>query len=230
MKHTSVLIVEDDFSFALEIEMKLKKLGFEIVGNVHTMEDTLRIIQDEKVDVILLDLNLHDSFTGMELGKKIKQWNIPVIIMTAYKDVDIFEEAMEIEPVGFLVKPFDLLSLRGALENARKQTRKESESVFLKYKGKLTKVYLDDIFYLEAEGNYTVVMTEHKKFVLRISLTRLMERIKAKNLQQVHRGSVVNLDKIQEVNLKEKFLKVNGHTIPIGRKYKKDLSDRLTIF
>ena len=71
MKHASVLIVEDDYSFALDLEMKLEKLGFDIVGNVHNMEDTLQMIQERKVDIILLDLNLHDTFSGVDAGTKI---------------------------------------------------------------------------------------------------------------------------------------------------------------
>lgn len=102
-----VLIVEDEFTIALDLKKRLTEKGYDVLGMAKNYEEALAQLEQNTPDVILLDINLNDEKDGIELGKKIRsQQSTPIIFVTSYADNDIFEKAVnEVSPEGYLVKP-----------------------------------------------------------------------------------------------------------------------------
>ena len=94
----------------------------------------------------------------------------------------------------------------------------QSDSIFVKRNFRFVKIRLDEILYLEAEGNYVHIVAGDKKFTVRLSLIQATEKIGYPKLVRINRSAVVNVDAIQSFN-KEQVM-VGKHEISIGKNYK----------
>lgn len=116
---TRILIVEDEAVVALDIERRVRDLGYAVAGTAAAAEDALRIAARERPDLVLMDIRLRGIMDGIEAGRQIRsQWGIPVIYLTAHADEATLARAKETAPHGYVLKPFDEQKLRVALEVA----------------------------------------------------------------------------------------------------------------
>lgn len=101
-----ILIVEDEIIIASDIKQLLQLEGYEIVGITDNADDALDLIQQEKPDLILLDILLVGQTNGIELSRKIRDLNgTKVIFVTAYTEKSTVQEAMLTDPSGYVMKP-----------------------------------------------------------------------------------------------------------------------------
>lgn len=113
---SKILVVEDELIIAKDIESKLKSMGYD-VKRLSSGEDAVNYCEDTTPDLILMDISLRDDMTGIEASAIIKKkYNIPIIYLTSYSDKKTFTEAMNTEPVNYLIKPFDVHELKTAIE------------------------------------------------------------------------------------------------------------------
>lgn len=116
MKPARVLIVEDEVIAALATEKMLRKLGFDVCGNVTTGEDALRVFDGEIPDVVIMDIRLDGELDGIETATLFKKkHNVPVIFVSAYSDEATRARARTVEPLAYIDKPLDIFLLRQAL-------------------------------------------------------------------------------------------------------------------
>lgn len=107
MKKERVLIVEDEKIIALDLQRRLERFEYEIVGLASTGADALEKAKALAPDIILMDIMLAGDMDGIEAAKIINQTiQIPVIFLTAYADEKTLERAKEAEPFGYILKPF----------------------------------------------------------------------------------------------------------------------------
>ncbi|OGF27219.1 hypothetical protein A2331_03550 [Candidatus Falkowbacteria bacterium RIFOXYB2_FULL_34_18] len=118
IKGQRILIVEDEAIVANDIKNTLEKLNYSVDGILDTGEDVLNIIKEKKLDLILMDVKLKGKIDGIETAKRIKEFNIPIIYLTAYSDKKTIERAKETMPYGFLLKPFDNQELNSVIQMA----------------------------------------------------------------------------------------------------------------
>lgn len=109
-----ILIVEDEIIVGLDTQSTLKKLGYEITDIVTNYNETIKSISENKPDIILMDIFLKNSISGIEISKKIKEiyQNISIIYISAYCDDKTLSNAIKTEPAGYLVKPFNRNDLK----------------------------------------------------------------------------------------------------------------------
>ena len=110
-----IFVVEDEVVVALEIQRALKKMGFVFAGMATHYEEAVTGIETTRPDLILLDIRLKQSKSGIEIAKTIKHYRIPFIYLTSITDESTMREAICTEPVGYLVKPFRREELRSTL-------------------------------------------------------------------------------------------------------------------
>jgi DNA-binding response OmpR family regulator len=115
LKDLKILIVEDESIVALDIQSALDKVGVEVVLITSNYDEALKGVEEYSPDLVLMDINLHDSKDGIETAKAIQTIKeLPVIFLTAFNDDKTISRAIELNPVGYLNKPFkreDLKSL-----------------------------------------------------------------------------------------------------------------------
>jgi len=90
MNDLQVLIVEDNLSFALEVEMLITESGYSLLGSVESAAKALTLITKNKPDLILLDIGIKGTMNGIELAEIIEELMIPIIFMTQSRDDETY--------------------------------------------------------------------------------------------------------------------------------------------
>ncbi len=129
---TKVLIVEDQFVEANDLQLMLVKAGYGVCGIARTVVIAQKMIEQEKPDLVLLDIFLKGKLTGIDLARELKENNIAFIFLSANSSEDILTAAKATQPYGFLVKPFREKDLLVTLEIAAYRHEHSLESVVRK--------------------------------------------------------------------------------------------------
>lgn len=128
MSNARILIVEDEVFTADQEEAKLIDLGYQVVGKAETGEDAVRLAQETKPDLVLMDIKLRGEMDGIAAAEQIrKELGIAVIYVTAFADEDLLHRARVTEPFGYILKPFDSQELKSNIEMALYKRKAEAE-------------------------------------------------------------------------------------------------------
>ncbi|HEY8896269.1 MAG TPA: sigma-54 dependent transcriptional regulator [Niastella sp.] len=101
-----ILIVEDQFIEADSLQMILEKAGYEVCSIARSVPIALEIVDNEKPDLVLIDIFLQGNLTGIDLAKKLGEKKIGFVYLSANSNKKTLDEAKVTKPYGFLVKPF----------------------------------------------------------------------------------------------------------------------------
>lgn len=124
-----ILIVEDQFIEAHDLELILEKANYEVIGIARSVEQALEQIENEKPDLVFLDIMLKGSRNGIELAHILKEKYIGFIFISANSSKTVLDQAKTTHPYGFIVKPFRDQDVLTTLEIAfyRQQYSLESQ-------------------------------------------------------------------------------------------------------
>lgn len=119
-----ILIVEDENIVALDLERGLRRLGYSVVGMASTGQEAIRMAEETRPDLILMDIQLKGAMDGITAAKQIRElFNVPVVFLTAYSDEGTLQRAKTSEAFGYLLKPFEEIELRTTIETVLNKDR-----------------------------------------------------------------------------------------------------------
>ena len=137
-KPKSVMIVEDEVLTQRYLKDVLAEQAIPVSAAVDNGEDALKYLEKGYCDLILMDINIKGPLDGLRLAKRIlREHDVCIIFITAYSDENTLEEAVELSPYGFIVKPFDPDDIKIAIQigykrfhvyKSEKETKREKES------------------------------------------------------------------------------------------------------
>ena len=104
--NTRILIVEDQFVEADNLRSILRNAGYIVCKIARSVNEGLEIVENEKPDLVLLDIRLKGELTGIDLAKILREKNIAFVYLSANSSKQILDAAKATKPYGFLVKPF----------------------------------------------------------------------------------------------------------------------------
>lgn len=228
-----LLIIEDDPSFVLEVEMMLngvREFSIQVAKNIFEAQHAIKTLPD----LVILDLRLQDSDLGINLLSQIKEAAIPFIITTAFNDPDFYKTVQAFNPEGYLIKPFDKLTLIGIIDRVFPNEPNDSirysyDGVFVKANKKYKKLKFSDINYIKAEGNYCSIFTDDGRVTIRNSLKRFFDRMPISKFIRIHRSYIINIDAIKSVEFANNKIFLNNAELPIGRNYKNKIKKSLLL-
>lgn len=114
-----ILIVEDDRIVARDIRQQLEAMGHSVTGMTADGGEAPALARSSNADLVLMDIRLAGPVDGIQAARDIReQCDIPVIFLTAYADDETIRRANLTEPFGYLLKPFETVQLRTAVEMA----------------------------------------------------------------------------------------------------------------
>lgn len=240
MAQVKILVVEDEIIIADNICDTLEDLGYDPLEPAMDYEEAMSILDEEVPDIAILDIKISGEKDGIEVAKKIKKdFDIPFIFLTANSDRHTVEEAKEVNPAAFLVKPFTQEELFAAIEiglnnfSKQKGNTKEKESpiikdaFFIKTKNLYQKVLFDDILYIKSDHVYLDIWSAQKeKYIIRGSMSNIEKQLPS-SFYRTHRSFIVNLDYMNAINTQ--YVVVENEKIPIGKTFRDNLMKRINI-
>ncbi len=251
MSKTNVLVVEDESIVSKDIQLSLKKLGYNVVGAAATSEKAIDLIRSEKPDIVLMDIMLKGDVNGIETAEIVKnEFGIPVIYLTAYADESTLAKAKVTEPYGYIIKPFKEIDLHTSIEMAIYKHKKESEIkkerdflyslvenkegsenefIFVKANSKLVKINTKDIYYIEALKDYVVINESSTRYTIHSTMKDIEAKMGTEDFIRVHRSFIVRLDKIAAIEFPNLILEKDKKIIPIGGSYREDLTSKIKL-
>jgi two-component system cell cycle sensor histidine kinase/response regulator CckA len=114
-----ILIVENEGLVGCDMSTSLTGLGYRVVGTCASGEDALRLYDELRPDMVVMDIHLDGALDGIEVAKLLqKRGHIGVVYATACADLETVQRARETQPYGYLLKPFSQDELRLTVEVA----------------------------------------------------------------------------------------------------------------
>lgn len=232
------IIVDDELGAIKVITNYLQHVpDFNLVATTTNPVEGLYLINNQEIDLVFLDIQMPEV-TGIELIKNI-QGRSKIIIISAYSQFAL--EGFELDVIDYLLKPVPLLRFLKATQKARELLKENisnnahnDESGFIMVKGdakgKLLKVEIDEIDYIEGAGNYVTFYCGAKKILSLINLKELEEKLPHKRFIRVHKSFIVAIPQIASINGNALYLKNYPKAeIVIGKVYKPALLDQLRL-
>jgi DNA-binding response OmpR family regulator len=119
MSKKRILIVEDEALTVLALKHELAELGYEIAGDASTAADALRAAEDNRADLVLMDIQLDGGISGVAAAAAIRgHLDVPVVFLTAHASAETVGRAVESGAFGYLLKPYTVSELKAAIDIA----------------------------------------------------------------------------------------------------------------
>lgn len=236
MKPIRTIIVDDEPLARENLMLRLQDLDdCEIVAQCSGGRATLQAIEQHQPDVLFLDIQMPD-LDGFEVVDRIPADQMPVIVfVTAYDHYAL--DAFKIHALDYLLKPFSSERFETAWTHAREQVLRLRQDrshplpyagrLVVKTDGRISFLKVDEIDWIEANGDYTRIHCGQKSYLLRKTMNDLATRLVAEGFSRISRSVIVNLDRICELtplNKGEYRVELKGGThLKLTRSYRSQL-------
>lgn len=234
MKPISCIIIDDEPLAREIIETFVKDIPFLLlVNSFGDSLEALLYLQDNDVDIVFSDIQM-PKINGIELIESLS--NPPVIIfITAHRDfaIDGFESGV----TDYLVKPVRFERFLKAVNKAKDYLKLKLNSsndqinadrLFIKSEGKLIKILIDEIEFIEAQSDYIKLVVSGEIYMTQMTLKSMGEILKSPKFFKVQRSFIINLETVRSVN--GHVVELNsGKKITISPNNKEELFSRLGI-
>lgn len=238
-----ILVVEDEPILAMDLSDSLEEEGYCVVGVANNGPKSLDLFKNNPVDLVLCDIMIKGDWDGIETVRQLTaERPVPIIYLTSLNDRDTLERAKQTYPAAYLNKPYNLSSLRTAIELAihnaslrnptpasvlaerdgagRETLLQFNNYLYIKQSYQFVRIDLNDLLYLEADNTYTKLVTPVRKYILRLSLSSILDRIHQPYLVRIHRSYAINVNTVESFN--EAEVSIGSQLLPLSRSYKDD--------
>ena len=119
MAEKTILVVEDEFIVAADVMARLRRHGYQVIGNCASGEQAILLTEQVRPDLVLMDIQLAGEIDGITASQEIRRrFRIPVVFLTAYSEDTTLQRAKLSEPFGYILKPFEDRELKIVIETA----------------------------------------------------------------------------------------------------------------
>ena len=244
-------LVVDDEPLAREMirEMLATDSEVEVVGECANGREAIEAIKASTPDLVFLDVQMPE-LGGFDVLASLDQNTTPyVIFVTAYDQYAV--RAFEVHALDYLLKPFDRERFEVAWQRAKAQIKLDRtsrrdqdiialleelkagprylERLVIKNGGRVFFMHVQDIYCIEAEGNYVRVYDNQKGYLLRETISSLEEQLDPKQFLRIHRSAIVKIDRIKEMQPwfhgEYRIIMENGKQLALSRNYRANLQE-----
>lgn len=112
-----ILIVEDESFVALDLQEQLEEMGYAVAGVANNGSSALALARETEPDLVLMDVSLQGPMSGIDVATEMRRTlDVPVIFLSSYSDVQTIARAAEVQPYGYMTKPFQPDELRAMVQ------------------------------------------------------------------------------------------------------------------
>lgn len=210
-----------------------------IVGKCSNPFEAMQVLQETKVDLIFLDIQMPE-LTGIEFLKTLPQKPL-VVFTTAYKEYAM--EGYELDVVDYLLKPFRFERFLQAINKAGKLLKTEERDenisaapvppteekpkdyILVKSDFKVFRIFFKDILYIESMKEYVAYHTADGRILSLGSLKKLEQELPPKLFMRIHKSYIASISCISA--LEGNMVHIGKKKLPIGTSYKEVVMRRV---
>ena len=202
-----------------------------LVGSYKSAGEALKEIGSKQSLLIFLDINM-PKISGFEMLRSMPQHPL-VIFTTAFREFAL--EGFDMNAIDYLLKPFSFERFLQAVNKAylvfcsqqpEPRAATSRDDIFVKSEGKLVRINIDDIYFIEALREYVKLVTSNGNFITYQSMQALQEKLPEEHFFRIHRSYIVSLPHVQMIE--GNMVYVNKIPLPISRNYKDEFMERMT--
>jgi len=227
-------VVVDDEQHAIDIMLHYigQTPGLHVVAATTNPIEALQVVATQRVDLVFLDIHMPE-LSGIDFIKAING-KCRVILTTAYSEFAL--EGYELDVVDYLLKPVRFPRFLVAVQKAVKGLKEDSvvveeddDYIFVKTesKGKLLKINLGDIDYVEGMKNYVAFHCGGQRTLVNASMKEIEDRLPSRQFLRVHKSFIIRVDRITGIEGNRVLLKGVAADIFIGESYKDELMEKV---
>lgn len=237
-----IVVIEDQVQLRRNLihQIHQSNLGFEVIGEAHSVSEGIKVILNCKPDIVFFDIEIIEG-SSFEILDVLPEINFKSVFATAHGHFAI--KAIKYSAFDFLLKPFQPLELKKTLVKLRDDFSKKDdykakfELLFNELKGKTNQkiaissldtvryILIDQITRLEADGSYCRIVLNSGETIIGSKNMRHFELLlPPEHFVKVHRSHVINLNFVDSIIKSDGgFIKLlNGNEIPISRRKKEE--------
>ncbi|HRR09943.1 MAG TPA: LytTR family DNA-binding domain-containing protein [Rhodothermales bacterium] len=223
------LLVDDDDMARMLMEHYISQVSdLELVATCESAIQAANVLKKQSVDLIFLDVEMPEM-TGLEFIQSLE--HRPMVVLVSAKE-QYAVEAFDVEVTDYMVKPVKYARFLKAVQRAQSRIQAtkekalpEQDYVFIKTEGRLVKLALTDIQWIEAQGDYVRIHTVKENYVVHGTIKGFEEKLPTNAFSRVHRSFIVRIDQI--VDIADSSIVIGRSVIPIGASFKDMLLKRL---
>ena len=237
MKKTNVLIVEDEFLIAKDLSLRLQSMGYRINTMASSSKEAWKELQKQQTDLCILSIQLMGREEGISLAHRINlQYKIPIVFFTSSNASLTIAKARDTKPSAYILKLFNGNELQKVIDltisnfSNNKQNSNfdedknnalqghslfSNESIFVRKRERYYRVKYADILWIEAQSNYSVVVTAQEKYILAITLGKVATKLFSPDFIRVNRSFIVNRSQVNSIEGNSIF--INDQRIPVSK-------------
>ena len=240
------VIVDDEPKAIQSLIWELSNFSeeIEVIASFTNPDEALKYLDLNTPDCLFLDVQM-PTIGGFQFLEQLNNTDFAVVITTAYDEYAI--KALKYEAIDYLLKPIDSDDLRDCLVKIKKFSERtinsnklermisnfnshfDKKKITINTDGKLLFLDVDDIIYIESDGNYsTLFLQDRKKIVLTKKLKEVDAILPEHYFFRIHNSYIINLNKIKVFIKNEGYVVMDGdQKIPVARQRKSDFLEKL---
>lgn len=201
------MVVDDEEPARSELRYLLEETGrVDTIVEATSAREAVERLMENRVDVMFLDVSMPKT-SGMQLAEALHKLKNPpaIVFVTAYSEYAV--EAFGVDAVDYLMKPVETDRLNQALDKVQSHVKPQAtphstvERIPVEKGGRKVLVPVDQIRYIEAKDDYSCIYTDDDRFLSTISLAKLEQKLTPHGFFRVHRGYIVNLEHVEDVEV-----------------------------
>lgn len=230
-----ILVDDDEMSRKLVEDYASRVEFIKLTRSFSNPIEALSFIQNqsEEVHLVFLDIEMPEM-TGLELldTSAVK----PQVVIISSKEKYALK-AFDYSVTDYLLKPITFPRFFKAVSRAYERYNQlrspfdDDREIFIKKNNSLVRVRYGDILWIEAMENYVIVVTNHERFTIHLTMKSIENQLPSIRFKRVHRSFIVNVGKIDTIEDNVISIRSNDgrKTIPIGKSYRESLINELNL-
>ena len=232
LKSSTVIncLVVDDEPIAREGIMEyIRQIDYlNPVAQCKSAAEAAGLLQKNKIDLVFLDIQM-PKLTGIEFVKALADPPL-IIFTTAYSEYAL--EGFELDVVDYLLKPISFQRFLKSVEKAQNYMHARNRDLsitqdffFIKCNGKIEKIVMADVIYIEAMANYVIIHTRQKKYITYLTFSGIEEQLPAHLFVRIHKSYLIAISAIQTIDGTEVITSTSR--LPLSKNYRNDVLNRI---
>jgi DNA-binding LytR/AlgR family response regulator len=198
------------------------------VAQCKSAAEAAGLLQKNKIDLVFIDIQM-PKLSGIEFVKALADPPL-VIFTTAYSEYAL--EGFELDVVDYLLKPISFARFLKSAEKAQSYFNARNKEVsisqdffFIKCNGKIEKIVMADVIYIEAMANYVIIYTRQKKYITYLTFSGIEEQLPTQLFVKIHKSYLVAISAIQTIDGNEVITSLMR--LPMSKNYRNDVMNRI---